>query len=314
MQTWRPASCCGTTTSGTRAAPAERVLELLDRSTRTSAWPRRRSRAVTGTAAAPCRRPLGARFVQEVAAAVARRRAAPPRGGSVVELGGQDAKIILFDEDAGRARDQVASMNDKCAGGTGAVIDKIAAKLRIPRTASPPCRTRGVKVHPVAGKCGVFAETDINGLQKLGVPADELMASLFDAIVAAEPDRARRAATRCARACCSSAARTPSCAGCAKPGGTHRAAVGGARIVVPTGDLDGLIQAPPHAVYFAALGAVEFGRREDEPPSALPRRRAPCGGTSRLRAGGGEGASGRRRWSPTGTELAAFRDRYDARR
>ena len=41
----------------------------------------------------------------------------------------------------------------------------------------------GIKLHPVAGKCGVFAETDINGLQKMGVPPDQLMASLFDAIV-----------------------------------------------------------------------------------------------------------------------------------
>ena len=41
----------------------------------------------------------------------------------------------------------------------------------------------GIKLHPVAGKCGVFAETDINGLQKMGVPPDELMASLFEAIV-----------------------------------------------------------------------------------------------------------------------------------
>ncbi len=41
----------------------------------------------------------------------------------------------------------------------------------------------GIKLHPVAGKCGVFAETDINGLQKQGVPPDELMASLFEAII-----------------------------------------------------------------------------------------------------------------------------------
>jgi hypothetical protein len=41
----------------------------------------------------------------------------------------------------------------------------------------------GIKLHKVAGKCGVFAETDINGLQKEGTPPDELMASLFEAIV-----------------------------------------------------------------------------------------------------------------------------------
>jgi activator of 2-hydroxyglutaryl-CoA dehydratase len=74
-------------------------------------------------------------------------------------------------------------MNDKCAGGTGAVIDKIVAKLKIPYEQLGEQGYNGIKLHPVAGKCGVFAETDINSLQKQGVPADQLMASLFDAIV-----------------------------------------------------------------------------------------------------------------------------------
>ena len=56
-----------------------------------------------------------------------------PQCGSVVELGGQDAKIIIFKEDPKTGRKKkIPSMNDKCAGGTGAVIDKINAKLRIP--------------------------------------------------------------------------------------------------------------------------------------------------------------------------------------
>ena len=61
-------------------------------------------------------------------------------------------------------------MNDKCAGGTGAVIDKINAKLKIPARAAVQWATTALKLHPVAGKCGVFAETDINSLQKMGVP------------------------------------------------------------------------------------------------------------------------------------------------
>ena len=74
-------------------------------------------------------------------------------------------------------------MNDKCAGGTGAVIDKINAKLQLSGEALQALPYYDVKLHPVAGKCGVFAETDINGLQKQGIPPDELMASLFEAII-----------------------------------------------------------------------------------------------------------------------------------
>ena len=105
--------------------------------------------------------------VNAVALAVEKRH---PQAHSVIELGGQDAKIIVFKTEAGGRRRKIASMNDKCAGGTGAVIDKIQAKLKIPLEEMPLLGYRGVRIHPVAGKCGVFAETDINGLQKQGLP------------------------------------------------------------------------------------------------------------------------------------------------
>ena len=76
---------------------------------------------------------LGAKFVQEVNAVSLAVEKLYPECGSVIELGGQDAKIIIFkkDPETGRKK-KMPSMNDKCAGGTGAVIDKINAKLRIP--------------------------------------------------------------------------------------------------------------------------------------------------------------------------------------
>src|SRR6202008_5042351 len=85
-------------------------------------------------------------------------------------------------EETGR-KTPLPSLDGKCAGGTGAVIDKINAKLKIPAAELSNQAYHGIKLHKVAGKCGVFAETDINGLQKTGTPSDELMASLFEAIV-----------------------------------------------------------------------------------------------------------------------------------
>src|SRR5678815_1085399 len=127
---------------------------------------------------------VGAKFVQEVTAVSLAVEKLHPEVNSVVELGGQDAKIIVFkpDPETGRKK-KIPSMNDKCAGGTGAVIDKINAKLKIPALELGNQGYHNIKLHKVAGKCGVFAETDINGLQKEGTPSDELMASLFDAIV-----------------------------------------------------------------------------------------------------------------------------------
>ncbi len=139
---------------------------------------------VTGSGGRSLIPKIGGTFVQEVNSVSLTVRAFHPAVRSVIEIGGQDAKIIIFRKDARTGRmDRLPSMNDKCAGGTGAVIDKIAAKLGFDSDALSELNYDGVRLHSIAGKCGVFAETDINGLQKQGIPADQLMASLFEAIV-----------------------------------------------------------------------------------------------------------------------------------
>src|SRR5437868_3383077 len=164
----------------------EKVLEFLKRfETEIEGFQASQSRIfITGSGGNGMTKFLGAKFVQEVNAVSLAVEKLYPECGSVIELGGQDAKIIIFkkDPETGRKK-KMPSMNDKCAGGTGAVIDKINAKLRIPTEQICELGYKGKKLHPVAGKCGVFAETDINGLQKMGVPPDELMASLFEAII-----------------------------------------------------------------------------------------------------------------------------------
>ncbi|MFY9911556.1 MAG: BadF/BadG/BcrA/BcrD ATPase family protein, partial [Candidatus Sulfotelmatobacter sp.] len=189
-----------------------------------------------------------------------------PEVYSVIELGGQDAKIIVFkdDDETGRKK-KIPSMNDKCAGGTGAVIDKINAKLKIPTELLAQQQYKGIKLHKVAGKCGVFAETDINSLQKVGTPSDELMASLFEAIVLQNLSVLTRGHTL-------------------RP---HVLLLGGPnsfikgmreawqaniprmwqerKVAIPDGAKpEDLIKVPQNAQYFAALGAIEFGRSEED--------------------------------------------------
>jgi activator of 2-hydroxyglutaryl-CoA dehydratase/predicted nucleotide-binding protein (sugar kinase/HSP70/actin superfamily) len=225
---------------------------------------------ITGSGGNSIGKLLGAKFVQEVNAVSLAVEKLYPDCGSVVELGGQDAKIIIFkkDPETGRKR-KLPSMNDKCAGGTGAVIDKVNAKLCIPPEKLCRMGYTGLKVHPVAGKCGVFAETDINGLQKLGVPADELMASLFEAIVMQNlsvltrgntlqpvvlllggPNTYIKGLQDCWKANIPKIweeRNTPLPAG-----------------VAP----ESLIRVPDNAQFFAAIGAVEFGQSEDEQVAA----------------------------------------------
>ena len=139
---------------------------------------------VTGSGAGPLIAPLGARFVQEVNAVTMAVEMLHPDVGSVVELGGQDAKIIMFRQPSATGdRTVTASMNDKCASGTGATIDKCLLKVGLPSEALGKIEFDATRLHHVAAKCGVFAETDIVNLVKSGIPANEIMCSLADAIV-----------------------------------------------------------------------------------------------------------------------------------
>lgn len=245
----------------------EKTLEFLKRMEAEVHIDRHNTRMfVTGSGGAAIAERLGAKFVQEVTAVSLAVEKLHPEVYSVIELGGQDAKIIIFkdDDETGRKK-KIPSMNDKCAGGTGAVIDKINAKLRIPALELSNQGYHGIKLHKVAGKCGVFAETDINGLQKVGTPPDELMASLFEAIVLQNLSVLTRGHTL-------------------RP---HVLLLGGPnsfirgmreawqaniprmwqerKVAVPDGSQpEELIKVPHNAQYFAAIGAIEFGRSEDD--------------------------------------------------
>jgi predicted CoA-substrate-specific enzyme activase len=269
---------------------------------------------VTGSGGAGIGRHLGAKFVQEVNAVSLAVEKLHPDAQSVIELGGQDAKIIVFrtDEASGRKR-KIPSMNDKCAGGTGAVIDKISAKLGIPAERLGEMGYLGLKVHPVAGKCGVFAETDINGLQKQGIPADELMASLFESIVQQNLAVLTRGHTLRPRVLLLGG---PNCfiRGMREGWRHHLPLVWKEREVAydATRPLEDLIVVPEDAQYFAAVGAVEFGRREvlDQPDLGV------FEGTALLEAHLAEGRRrekrtvGRRGLWATADELQRFKDTF----
>lgn len=236
---------------------AKRELGISDGSTRLF---------MTGSGGQRLAQLLGARFVQEVAAVSLAVETSYPEVRSVIELGGQDAKIIVFQEGSVQGRrKKIASMNDKCAGGTGVVIEKIAAKLHIPTEDLLNERYDGLEIYPVAGKCGVFAETDITGLQKQGVPVAQLMASLFQAIVLQNLSVLTRGHTLLPKVFLLGGPN-------AYFPGLQSAWRKGLldlwkrkNVVVPVGTPpEELVVVPPRAEYFAAIGAIEFGAVESE--------------------------------------------------
>ena len=244
---------------------AERLLDVLrDVEAATGAAPGACHAFMAGSAGTALAEIVGARFVQEVAALSLAVRERHPDARAVVELGGHDAKMLVFEEDAGRTR-TIVSMNDKCAGGTGAVIDKLAAKLRIPAASVADLGYQGQQIYPVAGKCGVFAETDINGLQKRGVDAGSLMASLFDAIVVQNLAVLSRGHTLRPRVLLVGGPNA-FIRGLREAWQAHLLRLWRERAVaLPDGmDAAGAVEAPPFAAHMVALGAIEFGRREGD--------------------------------------------------
>lgn len=221
---------------------------------------------VTGSGGGKIATFLGAKFVQEVYAVALAVEKFYPLTHSVVELGGQDAKIIVFkDADESGKKKKIPSMNDKCAGGTGAVIDKINAKLQIPTDELCNMGYHDIKLHPVAGKCGVFAESDINGLQKLGVPANELMASLFESIIQQNLSVLTRGHTLFPEVLLLGG---PNCyiRGMQECWRANIIKLWDERKVDydKTKPIEELIRVPDNAQYFAAIGAIESAKEEDD--------------------------------------------------
>lgn len=244
---------------------AEKTLELL--SDIESKFPGVALRVfVTGSGGAAVAPLIGAKFVQEVNAVSLAIEHYFPDAGSVVELGGQDAKIIFWfvDEKTGKKR-KLPSMNDKCAGGTGAVIDKIRSKLNITQEELASLQYDPNKLHPVAGKCGVFAETDINGLQKQGIAKNELMNSLFEALVQQNLSVLTRGNTLRPQVILLGGPNTfiPALQQAWKHNIT--ALWNERKFPLPEGvDPASLVSVPENAQYFCALGCTLFGKSEEK--------------------------------------------------
>jgi predicted CoA-substrate-specific enzyme activase len=102
-----------------------------------------------------------------------------PDARTIIEIGGQDSKIILLD-DGGRVRD--FSMNDRCAAGTGRFLEMLVSRLGLDweKLAELGCQSR--QPAPISNMCVVFAETEIIGLLAEGVPVPDVVAGVQNAI------------------------------------------------------------------------------------------------------------------------------------
>lgn len=132
---------------------------------------------VTGSAGLGVAKAAGLDFVQEVYATAAAVNAYIPDTDAVIELGGEDAKIIFF----GGALEE--RMNGSCAGGTGAFIDQMATLMNVTVNELDELSLKHEKIYPIASRCGVFAKSDIQPILNQGGRKEDVAASIFQAVV-----------------------------------------------------------------------------------------------------------------------------------
>lgn len=133
--------------------------------------------AISGSAGLGVAEIARLQFVQEVYATFALVEEKEPDTEVVIELGGEDAKIIFL---KGGVDER---MNGTCAGGTGAFIDQMASLLNVTPDELDEMSLKCEKVYPIASRCGVFAKTDIQPLINQGVSKNDIAASIYMAVV-----------------------------------------------------------------------------------------------------------------------------------
>jgi predicted CoA-substrate-specific enzyme activase len=162
---------------------AEMVCEFLARIEAECGMTPGRDRVfVTGSGAGLLAPLVGAKMVQEVVAVSAAVEKLHPDVNFVSEIGGEDMKTLFFTP-SGDGKGKQVYMQSACSGGTGTFIEKTARKLQVGAEALARSGYDGYNLHKISSKCGIFAEADANTLVKSGVPVDEIIASLFEAVV-----------------------------------------------------------------------------------------------------------------------------------
>ncbi len=133
---------------------------------------------ITGSAGIGLAERSGLQFVQEVLAANRAMQETGRTDFTLIDLGGEDAKMVFFR--AGKSPD--IRMNGSCAGGTGAFIDQMATLMDTDPKQMSDAAANYTRIYPIASRCGVFAKTDVQNLVSRRLPMSDISASIFNAV------------------------------------------------------------------------------------------------------------------------------------
>ena len=144
-----------------------------------------KSAAATGTGGQLIATLLGIPFVNEITAQAAGTAHFHPEVQTVLEIGGEDSKLIVLQKESGEALPKVIdfAINGVCAAGTGSFLDQQASRMGIPIEEFGDVALRSEHPPRVAGRCSVFAKSDMIHLQQVGTPVHDIVAGLCFAMI-----------------------------------------------------------------------------------------------------------------------------------
>ena len=155
----------------------EKTEELLRRVAKEHLNDGKAELAISGSAGMGMADSVGVPFVQEVFATRVAANRLTPGTDVIIELGGEDAKILFL------TNGMEVRMNGSCAGGTGAFIDQMATLLKMSADEMDIAAQKAEKTYTIASRCGVFAKTDVQPLINQGGKAEDIAASIYQAVV-----------------------------------------------------------------------------------------------------------------------------------
>ncbi|HKL59952.1 MAG TPA: BadF/BadG/BcrA/BcrD ATPase family protein, partial [Sphaerochaeta sp.] len=133
--------------------------------------------SISGSAGMGLAQNLDLSFVQEVYATRLAVKHYLPSSDVVIELGGEDAKILFLGDQ------MEVRMNGTCAGGTGSFIDQMASLLHVSQNDMDTLSEKATQIYSIASRCGVFAKSDVQPLLNQGAAKEDLALSIFYSVV-----------------------------------------------------------------------------------------------------------------------------------
>jgi predicted CoA-substrate-specific enzyme activase len=169
----------------TKGQPIETALSILEELLAKYPPGKFTAAAATGTGGQFLATLLGIPFVNEITAQATGTSHFHPEVQTILEIGGEDSKLIVLTKEPGNALPKVAdfALNGVCAAGTGSFLDQQASRMGIPIEDFGNTALKSEHPPRVAGRCSVFAKSDMIHLQQVGTPVHDIVAGLCFAMI-----------------------------------------------------------------------------------------------------------------------------------